>query len=172
MKRLLWIVWFLPGRGRAIAYYITVDVSAAPTQLTFDSVSRGDVVATVEATGTLQPVDTVEVGTQVSGTIATLGTDFNSWSSAARCSPRSTRRCSRRRSIRRKATVIRLQSDVEQRAGPARGRAAQAEARRTARRRSNCWRNRTSTPRDRPRASRETVADRREGAARRRRKPR
>ena len=29
------------------------------------------------ATGTLEPVDTVEVGTQVSGTIATLGADFN-----------------------------------------------------------------------------------------------
>jgi HlyD family secretion protein len=31
----------------------------------------------VSATGTLEPVDTVEVGTQTSGTIATLGADFN-----------------------------------------------------------------------------------------------
>ena len=60
-----------------IAYYVRVDVSAAPTELTFDTVSRGDVVATVEATGTLQPLDTVQVGTQVSGTIASIGTDFN-----------------------------------------------------------------------------------------------
>ena len=35
-------------------------------------------VETVEATGTLQPVDTVEVGTQVTGTIVSLGADFNS----------------------------------------------------------------------------------------------
>ena len=31
----------------------------------------------VSATGTLAPIDTVEVGTQVSGTIASLGADFN-----------------------------------------------------------------------------------------------
>src|SRR5215203_7007775 len=77
MKRLLWIVGVVVAVAAAVGFYIKVDVSAAPTQLTFDSVSRGDVVATVEATGTLQPVDTVEVGTQVSGTIATIGTDFN-----------------------------------------------------------------------------------------------
>ena len=77
MKRLLWIVGVCLLVAAAVGYYVKVDVSAAPTQLTFDSVSRGDVVATVEATGTLQPVDTVEVGTQVSGTLASIGTDFN-----------------------------------------------------------------------------------------------
>jgi HlyD family secretion protein len=77
MKRLPWIVGVCLLVALAVGYYVKVDVSAAPTQLTFDSVSRGDVVATVEATGTLQPVDTVEVGTQVSGTIASIGTDFN-----------------------------------------------------------------------------------------------
>jgi len=77
MKRLLWIAGLCLLVAAAVGYYVMVDVSAAPTQLTFDSVSRGDVVATVEATGTLQPVDTVEVGTQVSGTIASIGTDFN-----------------------------------------------------------------------------------------------
>ena len=77
MKRLLWIAGLFVMVAAAVGFYIKVDVSAAPTQLTFDAVSRGDVVATVEATGTLQPLDTVEVGTQVSGTIATTGTDFN-----------------------------------------------------------------------------------------------
>ena len=41
-------------------------------------VTRGAVVATVLATGTLQPVDTVEVGSQVTGLVQTLGADFNS----------------------------------------------------------------------------------------------
>ena len=77
MKRLLWIVAVCLIAAAAITYYVKVDVAAAPTMLTFDSVTRGDVVATIDATGTLQPVDTVEVGTQVSGTIATIGTDFN-----------------------------------------------------------------------------------------------
>jgi HlyD family secretion protein len=41
-------------------------------------VTRGDVVETVDATGTLQAVTTVQVGTQVSGTIKALHADFNS----------------------------------------------------------------------------------------------
>jgi HlyD family secretion protein len=41
-------------------------------------VTRGDVVEKVSATGTLQPVTTVQVGTQVSGTIKALYADFNS----------------------------------------------------------------------------------------------
>jgi len=40
-------------------------------------ITRGDVVATVTATGTLSPVTTVQVGTQVSGQIAQLYADFN-----------------------------------------------------------------------------------------------
>lgn len=38
---------------------------------------RGSIEVTVSATGTIQPVEKVEVGSQVSGTIAWLGADFN-----------------------------------------------------------------------------------------------
>ena len=41
-------------------------------------VDRGDIVDVVGATGTLQAVTTVQVGSQVSGTIDSLGADFNS----------------------------------------------------------------------------------------------
>jgi HlyD family secretion protein len=41
-------------------------------------VERGDIATYVSATGTLNPVITVQVGTQVSGTIAKLFADFNS----------------------------------------------------------------------------------------------
>ena len=41
-------------------------------------VTRGDIVSTVSATGTLSPVITVQVGSQVSGTIQHLYADFNS----------------------------------------------------------------------------------------------
>jgi len=41
-------------------------------------VERGDVRDVVEATGTVNPVITVQVGSQVSGTIASLAADFNS----------------------------------------------------------------------------------------------
>lgn len=46
-------------------------------QLLTAAVTRGSVVLSVDATGTLEPIDAVEVGTQVSGTIKTLGADFN-----------------------------------------------------------------------------------------------
>ncbi|MEO6461738.1 MAG: efflux RND transporter periplasmic adaptor subunit, partial [Candidatus Eisenbacteria bacterium] len=38
---------------------------------------RGSITLTVSATGTIQPVESVEVGSQVSGTIMRLGADFN-----------------------------------------------------------------------------------------------
>src|SRR5262249_37386938 len=41
-------------------------------------VERGDINDTVEATGTINAVITVQVGSQVSGTIAKLNADFNS----------------------------------------------------------------------------------------------
>jgi HlyD family secretion protein len=49
----------------------------APTIATA-AVTRGDVIETVDATGALQAVTTVHVGTQVSGTIKALHADFNS----------------------------------------------------------------------------------------------
>lgn len=41
-------------------------------------ISRGPIQAKVTATGTVNPIVTVQVGTQVSGTIEKLGADFNS----------------------------------------------------------------------------------------------
>lgn len=50
---------------------------AAPV-MTTDAVTRGPIVRTISATGTIEAVTTVEVGTQVSGTIQALYADFNS----------------------------------------------------------------------------------------------
>jgi HlyD family secretion protein len=97
----------------ALAYYVRVDVSAAPTQLTFDAVSRGDVVATVEATGTLQPLDTVQVGTQVSGTIASIGADFNQAVTRGQVLATLDPAIFQTQIDQAKATVIRLQAELE-----------------------------------------------------------
>ena len=59
------------------AYYRGAGGDSAPA-LTTAVVSRGDVVQSVQATGTLEAVTTVQVGSQVSGTIASLHADFNS----------------------------------------------------------------------------------------------
>jgi HlyD family secretion protein len=53
-------------RQRTALRYIT-----RPVQYT-------DIQSTVNETGTINPVDSIQVGTQVSGTIATLGADYNS----------------------------------------------------------------------------------------------
>jgi HlyD family secretion protein len=51
---------------------------AAEVRYTTAAVTRGDVLDVVGATGTLQAVTTVQVGSQVSGTIQSLNADFNS----------------------------------------------------------------------------------------------
>src|ERR1051326_5284760 len=63
--------------GGGVFYYRSRTAGKASTPITA-TVTRGDVVAKVSATGTLQPVTTVQVGTQVSGTIKALHADFNS----------------------------------------------------------------------------------------------
>ena len=43
-----------------------------------DEVTQGDVTTEVTATGSVQPVDEVEVGTQVSGLVSKIYVDYNS----------------------------------------------------------------------------------------------
>lgn len=51
---------------------------AASPEIITAQVSRGDIVEVVAATGTLEAVTTVQVGSQISGTIQALYADFNS----------------------------------------------------------------------------------------------
>lgn len=60
------------------AWWLTREPEAPETpSYTQVPVKRGDISAVVSATGTLSPVNTVQVGSQVSGTIAALHADFN-----------------------------------------------------------------------------------------------
>jgi HlyD family secretion protein len=70
------IALVLLGAG-AHGYYRYARKPEAPT-ITAARVTRGDLAETVGATGALQAVTTVQVGTQVSGTIQELNADFNS----------------------------------------------------------------------------------------------
>ncbi|HVQ37479.1 MAG TPA: efflux RND transporter periplasmic adaptor subunit [Pyrinomonadaceae bacterium] len=58
-------------------YYFWGDQSSAPQYMTA-KVERGNLRNTVTATGTLQAVTTVQVGSQSSGTLSALYADFNS----------------------------------------------------------------------------------------------
>lgn len=62
----------------AAAAFFFIRARAEDPKYSTAVVDRGDVVEVVGATGTLEAVTTVQVGSQVSGTIQTLYADFNS----------------------------------------------------------------------------------------------
>ncbi|HTR50417.1 MAG TPA: efflux RND transporter periplasmic adaptor subunit [Kofleriaceae bacterium] len=78
--------WRVPVAASAIAAVAIILVwaherASSPTpKLAFETsaVDRGPIRARVTATGTVNPIVQVQVGSQVSGTIQTLGADFNS----------------------------------------------------------------------------------------------
>ena len=70
------VVLALVVGGTAGAYYWKGRAQDGPAVVTAPA-TRGDVVESVDATGTLEAVTTVQVGTQVSGTIKALYADFN-----------------------------------------------------------------------------------------------
>jgi HlyD family secretion protein len=59
------------------AYYGWRFVRHRPPQFETAEARRGDLTVLVTATGTLQPVNTVEVGAEISGRIESVPTDFN-----------------------------------------------------------------------------------------------
>jgi HlyD family secretion protein len=59
-------------------YFYRVRTAAPEPVVTTQPFTRGDIVDAVSATGTLEAVETVEVGTQVSGVVRELSADFNS----------------------------------------------------------------------------------------------
>ena len=61
----------------ATSYYFFFTGDKKADQYTFAQITRGNVSQTITATGTLQAVTTVDIGTQVSGKITKLYVDFN-----------------------------------------------------------------------------------------------
>ena len=77
-KRALLIIILIATVTVSLAAYYRTGSGTTTPQFTTAAVSRGDVVDAVEATGALEAVTTVQVGTQVSGTIKSLFADYNS----------------------------------------------------------------------------------------------
>ena len=61
-----------------LAYFLFFHTSKPKYDFRFDKVSQGDISVYVTATGTINPVATVDVGTQVSGIVSKLYADYNS----------------------------------------------------------------------------------------------
>jgi HlyD family secretion protein len=76
MKKLILAVLVLVAVGVGAGVYTMRRNQPDPT-VTTQPLTRGDIVDTVGATGTLEAVETVDVGTQVSGVVQQLFADFN-----------------------------------------------------------------------------------------------
>jgi HlyD family secretion protein len=77
MKKLILIVIVVLAVGAAVGAYYMRKGGPEPTVSTLP-LTRGDIAEVIQATGTLQAVETVDVGTQVSGVVQELYADFNS----------------------------------------------------------------------------------------------
>lgn len=74
LKRLTILVVLLAILGAGAAWYFS-NGSTPDVQFRTDQVSRGDLVATISATGTVQAEELVDVGAQVAGRIVEFGKD-------------------------------------------------------------------------------------------------
>ncbi|MDP4213174.1 MAG: efflux RND transporter periplasmic adaptor subunit [Bacteroidota bacterium] len=75
--RIVWIVILIAAAATGI-WYFKFHRKEKPVVLDTEKPAYGYIAMSVTATGTVQPVDTVSVGTQVSGTIKYVYADFNS----------------------------------------------------------------------------------------------
>ena len=76
MKKLLLIIVVL-GAIATGAYLYFQSEKSAPTKFKTTTIQRGNVIRTIEATGTVEPEDLVDVGARVSGEIVSFGKDRN-----------------------------------------------------------------------------------------------
>ena len=98
--------------GGGYAYYKYSQKPPEPT-ISTARVTRGDVVEAVAATGALQAVTTVQVGTQVSGTIRELNADFNSLVHKGQVLARLDPSLFQTQIEQARANLIRAQADLE-----------------------------------------------------------
>lgn len=111
-KTWLWLLVLAAIGGAAYVYFAFREKKPKFTVATAQ-VTRGEVVETVGATGTLQAVTTVQVGTQVSGTIQHLYADFNSLVRRGQVLARLDPSLFQTQIEQARANLIRAQADLE-----------------------------------------------------------
>ncbi len=71
-----WLIALLVCGALAALWFFRGEEGQSMQQLRFSKVTRGDFVSKVQATGTLEPQELVDVGAQVTGEIKEFGTDL------------------------------------------------------------------------------------------------
>jgi hypothetical protein len=78
-KNKKWLYWVVGGIIALVAiWFFFIREKEIKIQLETVKPEMGEISNSITATGTIQPVDTVAVGTQVSGIIKNIYVDFNS----------------------------------------------------------------------------------------------
>jgi HlyD family secretion protein len=111
MKRVLYLVVIVAVIAAGVFYYLRRGGNAP--QVNTSPVTRGELVDTVGATGTLQAVTTVQVGSQVSGNISWLGADYNSIVKKGQVIAKLDPSLFQAQVAQAKANLTRAQADVE-----------------------------------------------------------
>jgi HlyD family secretion protein len=109
--RLAILAAFVVGVGAGVFAYL--GQGEDPPDVTTVKVSRGDVVDAIMASGTLEAVTTVQVGTQVSATVRELLADFNDIVRKGQVIARLDPSLFQTQVDQARANVIRAQADVE-----------------------------------------------------------
>src|ERR1044072_762107 len=77
MKKYKWLIAGIVVLLLAALWFWKFRNREAPVMISTEKPAYGFIANAITATGTIQPVDTVSVGTQVSGTIKYIYADFN-----------------------------------------------------------------------------------------------
>ncbi|PLX91693.1 MAG: efflux RND transporter periplasmic adaptor subunit [Desulfuromonas sp.] len=77
-KKRIWLAAIVLVAGAALLFAAFGSSAPTPPQFKTATLTRGTLEKTIASTGTLAAVETVEVGTQISGTIEDLKVDYNS----------------------------------------------------------------------------------------------
>jgi HlyD family secretion protein len=78
MKKLIAAIVILGLGAAGVWAYMTYGVVKVEPQILEATITRGDITEVVQATGTLEALRTVQVGSQVSGTVSDILADYNS----------------------------------------------------------------------------------------------
>jgi HlyD family secretion protein len=77
MKKLKWILPIILFMAIVAYFFVKPRWEAKNLEFNYTTLQKGDIEAIVSSTGALQAINTVEVGTQISGTIKNIYVDFN-----------------------------------------------------------------------------------------------
>lgn len=77
MKKYRWLILLVIAIAAIGYFYVMPKLESKKLDYTFTSLQKGNIEADVSSTGTVEAINTVEIGTQISGTIKKINVDYN-----------------------------------------------------------------------------------------------